>query len=275
MMEVLRASDAALPALIREVFGAREETQSPQKKRLLESSMWAFRADATYAIIGRKLAGEQPPFDLMAVYLGGTDVVGHRFWRYWAPQQFQHPPATADVENFESIIPDYYAYADRVIGDLKKAAGEDVTVFVVSDHGMKAVNTSHRFDSDDEGNFVPSGGHADGDPPGVFVAAGAGIRKMKGASAPGPFTKEPLAVVGSVRDVTPTLLALLAIPIGEDMNGRVLTDLLDPALLAAHPVRTVGTHDTQEWLESRPKAAIAAPDEEARREQLRALGYLE
>ena len=85
--------------------------------------MWAFRADATYASIGRKLAGEQPPFDLMAVYLGGTDVVGHRFWRYWAPQQFQYPPTSAEVGSFGSIIPDYYAHADRVIGDLKKAAG--------------------------------------------------------------------------------------------------------------------------------------------------------
>lgn len=120
-----------------------------------------------------------------------------------------------------------------------------------------------------------SGDHGYGDPPGVLVAAGAGIRKMKRANAPGPLTKEALSVVGSVRDVTPTLLALLAIPIGEDMDGHVLTDLLDPALLAANPVRTVGTHDTKEWLESRPKAVIAAPDEEQRREQLRALGYVE
>jgi arylsulfatase A-like enzyme len=236
--------------------------------------MWAFRADATYASIGSKLAGEQPPFDLMAVYLGGTDVVGHRFWRYWAPQQFQHPPTAAEVESFGSIIPDYYAYADRVIGELRRAAGEDVTVFVLSDHGMKAVNTFERFDSDGEGTIMNSGGHADGDP-GIFVAAGPGIRKMKGASAPGPLRKEALAVVGSVRDVTPTLLALLAIPIGADMDGRVLTNLLDAALLAAQPIRTVVTHDTREWLESRPKATIAAPDEEKRREQLRALGYLE
>ena len=162
-----------------------------------------------------------------------------------------------------------------MIGDLKRAAGEGVTVFVVSDHGMKATNTSHRFDSDGEGAFVNSGNHGYGDPPGVFVAAGQGIRRMQRASAAGPLTTEALVVVGSVRDVIPTLLALLGIPIGEDMDGRVLTHLLDPALLAAHPVRTVRTHDTQEWLESRPKAVIAAPDEEQRREQLRALGYVE
>ena len=84
---------------------------------------------------------------------------------------------------------------------------------------MKAKNTSHRFDSDDESARERSGGHGDGDPPGVFVAAGAGIRKMKGTNAPGRLTKEALAVVGSVRDVTPTLLALLAIPIGEDMTA--------------------------------------------------------
>ena len=150
MMEMLRDSDATLPALIREVFGASEEFLNPQGRRLLETSLWAFRADATYASIGRKLAASSPPFDLMAVYLGGTDIVGHRFWRYWAPQQFQHPPMAAEVESFANIIPDYCAYADRVIGELRKAAGEDITVFVVSDHGMKAVNTSYRFDSDDE-----------------------------------------------------------------------------------------------------------------------------
>ena len=39
------------------------------------------------------------------------------------------------------------------------------------------------------------------------------------------MTRENLESVGSVLDVTPTILAMLGIPAGEDMEGRVMSDV--------------------------------------------------
>jgi predicted AlkP superfamily pyrophosphatase or phosphodiesterase len=275
MFEQLRASQRELPRLRRELFGELEEPVGSQALGLLEASEWAFRADATYEAIARKLATEEPRFDLMAVYIGGTDVVGHRFWRYMEPGQFAHPPSEHDVRSFGRVIPSYYAYADRVIGSLRGAAGEEVTVIVVSDHGMGPVNVHRRFEAGDRGLLARSGGHPRGTRPGMLVAAGSGIARAPGRASLGRLRREDLRTVGSVLDVAPTLLALLGIPTGEDMDGRVLADVIDPAFLAAHPLRTVATHDTEEFLASRPRTDRAAPDEEERIEQLRALGYVE
>ena len=79
-------------------------------------------------------------------------------------------------------------------------------------------------------------------------------------------------MVGSVFDVTPTLLALLRIPGGEDMDGKVLTGLLSEGVPATPPIPS---HDSLEWLESRLERK---PPELDRREylaKLRALGCLE
>jgi hypothetical protein len=70
----------------------------------------------------------------------------------------------------------------------------------------------------------------------------------------------------SIYDVTPTVLAWLGLPVGEDMQGRVAH------FLEARPVATVTTHDV------RPVERLggASPEvEDAIVEQLRGLGYVE
>jgi hypothetical protein len=65
--------------------------------------------------------------------------------------------------------------------------------------------------------------------------------------------------------------------VAEDLDGRVLTDALDPTWLETHPVRHVATYagpavllEPGAW-ESRTDSPVDA----ALREQLRALGYIE
>jgi predicted AlkP superfamily phosphohydrolase/phosphomutase len=73
-------------------------------------------------------------------------------------------------------------------------------------------------------------------------------------------------------DLTPTILYLLDVPLPADLDGRVLADVLRPALLDERPVRYDERAETQpsefmsdEW---------TAEDEERMVEHLRDLGYL-
>jgi predicted AlkP superfamily phosphohydrolase/phosphomutase len=103
-----------------------------------------------------------------------------------------------------------------------------------------------------------SGGHGN-DTPGVFFAAGPNIQQ--GARLDDP----------SIFDITPTVLHLLGLPVGEDMAGRVLTELFTPGWLAAHPVQTIPTWETGE---RQGQTTESAADDEML-EELRALGYIE
>jgi hypothetical protein len=84
----------------------------------------------------------------------------------------------------------------------------------------------------------------------------------------GPAQAGELGVV-TERDVAPTVLHLVGLPVSQEMEGRVLTGAFTPAFAAAHPVRRVPTYGR------RPTArqAESAFDEEML-EQLRSLGYV-
>jgi len=260
-MSILEDVDGELPAITTEIFGELRFPLSPLGERLWSNCQWAFRADETYVEIALHLAETDPLPDLTLLYLGGTDVVGHRFWRYAYPDAFDNRPDEAQVENFGELIEDYYVYVDGRLGRLLEAYGPETTVFVLSDHGMHAANLDGRFDPDSPPENVNSGDHQDA-PPGVFIAAGP---LVPGSRRSGHSGGSELSTVGSVLDVTPTLLALMDIPVGEDMAGRVLI----PAL----PVRRIATHDSEEFFEAR---GLKAPrrSEQERLEQLRSLGYV-
>jgi hypothetical protein len=67
---------------------------------------------------------------------------------------------------------------------------------------------------------------------------------------------------------------LLGIPIGRDMDGDAIRELLTEELLERQPVRYVSAHTEPGWFARRPKATLADDGAAERIEQLRALGYL-
>lgn len=272
MMQVLEQVDNDLPALTREIFGKLRFPLSLLGRRLWDNCQWAFRADATYLRIALKLLKERQP-DLTLVYFGGPDVVGHRFWRYMDPDIYRHRPTTEQIANFGNVIEDYYAYMDRALGQLLKVSRTDVTVFVISDHGMHPVHMERRFDPDAPPANINSGEHQDA-PPGVLVAAGPRIRRMVSPGRPQDMTGSGLETVASVLDVTPTLLAMMGIPVGMDMDGVVRARLFnddDPIVQRPPPLPT---HDTAEFFAGRGLEAASHPGEKERLDQLRSLGYI-
>ena len=195
---------------------------SPFTKLMWDQSRWSFRADAVYASVAQRLASSKEPFDLLAVYIGGTDVASHRFWRYAHPEDFFSPPPAQEIADFGHVIDDYYIHLDRVIAALLAASPAGTSVVIASDHGFHTVNPRGTFSVDDAPDQWNSGNHLDA-PSGVFIAAGPGfVDATPGDSLALPFARSSLHDVGDVYDVLPTLLALKDIPVAQDFDGTVM-----------------------------------------------------
>jgi hypothetical protein len=84
-----------------------------------------------------------------------------------------------------------------------------------------------------------------------------------------------MATLGTCLDIAPTLLALKGLPIGSDMDGTFIQQIIEEKFLAAHPPSFVPTHDTWAWVKERPAKLLPVEVENERLEQLRSLGYIE
>jgi predicted AlkP superfamily phosphohydrolase/phosphomutase len=159
------------------------------------------------------------PTDVTAIYLRGVDDVSHLFWAAGHPE-CGIPVSDESRAMFGETVERYYEYADRLVGELLDAFGSGGTVLVCSDHG---------FDGPRRGK--KPGGIRDHGPVGVLVISGDNVPH-------GVRIAEH-----SVRDITPTILALSGMPVAGDMDGTVIEDAIDPAYLRAHPVRSIDTYE--------------------------------
>jgi predicted AlkP superfamily phosphohydrolase/phosphomutase len=186
------------------------------------------------------------------VLFWGIDPMSHLFWNCFDPESWHGEPVppVALAANRERI-PDYYRKIDGYIGRLVALAGEDAIVLVVSDHGFGPGSI----------RLIGPGTPLSGDhrKEGILVAAGGPIRR--GVRLDG----------ASIVDVTPTVLYLLGLPVGADMDGRVIEGLFETPL--ARPLAAIASWEGDEPA-GPPAAPIASPIDEEIREQLRALGYL-
>ena len=73
-------------------------------------------------------------------------------------------------------------------------------------------------------------------------------------------------------DMMPTLLYLLGVPVPTGLDGRVLTEAIDPAYLLAHPVQAPGAAPAPAAAQSAPYSAEESAEVE---ERLKALGYVD
>lgn len=78
------------------------------------------------------------PWDFFMMVEMGPDRIQHAFWRYCDPEHPGYEPGNP----FESTLIDYYRHLDEQLGELLSLAGDDAAIFVVSDHGAKAMKGS-------------------------------------------------------------------------------------------------------------------------------------
>jgi predicted AlkP superfamily phosphohydrolase/phosphomutase len=76
---------------------------------------------------------QREPWDFFMHVVRDSDEMAHFFWAAGDPTHPQHTPALAAA--FGVALRDYYTQVDGWVGKLVEAAGADVDVLVVSDHG--------------------------------------------------------------------------------------------------------------------------------------------
>jgi len=77
---------------------------------------------------------KQEPWDFFMVVFRDTDELAHYFWKH---MDAEHPAHNHQHdEQWASTLKDYYIHLDQWIGRLVDAAGPDVDILVMSDHGM-------------------------------------------------------------------------------------------------------------------------------------------
>jgi tetratricopeptide (TPR) repeat protein len=145
------------------------------------------------------------PWDFFAVYFDAIDHFCHVFMRY-------HPPRQAwiserDFELYHNVVSMAYQFHDRMLGTLLEKAGGDTTVFLMSDHGFHPDHLRPASIPD-----IPAGPAVEHRDFGILAIAGPGVQKDRVLHGP------------SVLDVAPTILTLYGLPVGDDMDGRVLSE---------------------------------------------------
>ncbi|MCH7959925.1 MAG: alkaline phosphatase family protein, partial [Candidatus Hydrogenedentes bacterium] len=78
---------------------------------------------------------QREPWDFFMIVFGESDTVSHHFWMYHDADSPRHR------DEFRDAIQQVYTRLDAAVGALVDAAGEDVTVGVVSDHGFGGSGT--------------------------------------------------------------------------------------------------------------------------------------
>ncbi len=227
--------------------------EGDELRRRFEGLKTVIATDETSRSVALHLA-EQMPVDFYAVYLKGIDGVCHLYWVDMLPDS--GPEITPEeTEFFGDVIERYYEEMDAVLAEFLELADENTTVVVTSDHGHsgpKPAGDGYRW------------GIAMHDPTGVVAFWGKDI-------AAGVELDD-----ASVLDITPTLLALMGMPVADDMDGKVLSNAIDPAFLRAHPVSRTDTYETGDNDASGDGTEpIESPIDDEVRERLRALGYIE
>jgi Flp pilus assembly protein TadD/predicted AlkP superfamily phosphohydrolase/phosphomutase len=238
------------PAEFDDHVGGRYDPSDPiQNFRLVHATT------ETYRRVGLKLA--ERPSRLYGIYFELLDAVSHLFVRHMPPAMDGIP--AEDALKFGGTVEEIYRYQDEIIGDFLSHCDDQTTVIVLSDHGFRSGPQRLRSDSRIHG----------------LGGAAAEWHRLHGVFVmQGPHTRQGAVLEqASVLDVTPTVLYLLGLPIASDMDGRVLTEAFEPEFVENHPVLQIPSYETGEARE--PEAPIASPDDEALRERLAALGYVE
>lgn len=200
---------------------------------------------------------ENEPWDFMAVYYDMIDTAGHVFMPY-------HPPrmshvSESDFDLYRGVMERVYVFHDQMLARLLELAGDDTTVIVVSDHGFYSDERRPRsLAQGDSPEALAANWHR---PFGAICIAGAGIKsdeRIHGAT---------------LVDVAPTVLMLLGLPTGADMDGRPLVQAL------AQPVQVEAIESWDKTVGDAgmhpPEMRIDPVSAQATLDQLVALGYVE
>jgi len=229
--------DQDLSAAVQSVAGEKDDAYS--------CLHLAWQSDHYYEQVIQTLVALSPP-NLFLGYWKSPDIAGHCFFKFADPGAPAAGVAPEDLRRFRHTVERFYLQVDQWLGQLAPKLPRDAIVIIVSDHG---------FQRNADGEW----GHIENAPPGIILFSGPGIR------AGARITQ------AHVLDVMPTLLYLLGLPQGQDMPGRVLTEVFDASREDPTGLTWISTYEAGQRHSSHPTPSSV--DDEINR-GLRALGYL-
>lgn len=207
-----------LAALLREIAPAAATAGKKDRRPGLIAGEWA-RARTVHAAALEVLAYERGhardpggAWDCMMVFHDAIDTIGHHVMEA-RPPRMRHVPAE-DVRVYGDVMDRVYERHDAMLGELLEAAGPDVTVILLSDHGFYSDDRRPVAEGwrNETGQAAEARWHR---PEGMLVLSGPGFGRGRTIAAP------------TLLDIAPTALVALGLPIGRDMDGRVIAEAFE------------------------------------------------
>ncbi|MEO7100485.1 MAG: tetratricopeptide repeat protein [Luteolibacter sp.] len=206
---------------------------------------YSMQSAATY------LMEMDPDWDFMAVYFRAIDEISHFFMHYHPPQMEGIPDA--DFEMYQDVVNGTYRAHDMMLQRLIHLAGPDTAILLVSDHGFHSDHLRPKFTPS-----VPAGITVWHRAQGVIMASGPG------------FKQDTLIHGARLLDVAPTILHYFGLPVGEDMEGRVLSE----AFSEHRPIITIPTWENPDGPKHN-RGSLSTEESKALLDQFVALGYID
>ena len=233
--------------------GAELDQTNPRNQQLL-NSLRKITADAATIHAAGTYILEHEEWDFVGIYYDAIDHYGHGFMKFNPPKIER--VSQEDYDMWNNVVTAGYRYHDMMLGRLLEMVDDDTIVMLVSDHGFHPGALRPKAIPKE-----PAGPAAEHSPYGIVVVKGPGIKK------------DEQVFGASLIDVTPTLLHAFGLPVGKDMDGKVLTSIFENP----EPIETIpswenvpgecGMHAKDVQMD--PYAAKEALD------QLVALGYID
>ena len=163
-------------------------------------------AEAASIHAAATLALEQQEWDFAAIYWDTIDHFCHGFMNFSPPQM--KGIKDEEFKLYKHVVDGAYRLMDSMLARILQLAGDECTVFLTSDHGFKSGDMRQRQTPNEPAG--PAYHHRN---VGVFCAKGPGIKR------------DEIVYGASLLDITPTILTLLGLPVGEDMDGKPLVEI--------------------------------------------------
>lgn len=179
-----------------------------KKKDKLAKSIAKILANAASVHAASTYLQRETEWDFMAVYHDAIDHFCHGAMKFNPPQR----PGIKDDDynNYKDIVTAGYVFHDMMLERTLSMIDDNTTVIIVSDHGFHSDHLRPKYFLKEPA--APAQEHSSF---GMICMRGPGIRKGE-------------EIIGaSILDLTPTILALYGLPIGDTMEGKPLTQAFD------------------------------------------------
>ena len=210
-VEGLRVHPAQIPTDMIKIFVPKAESVDQEK----DHSLMMLKAMIAETLTIKNTALwmiENTVWDFTAVYFNELDQLSHRFMPFHPPKLKWVPEEYFNI--YYNVITATYTFYDTILLDLMEKAGEDTNIILLSDHGFRT------------GDFRIK------DHPKISASIALDHMEYGVLGMYGPAFKNKEEILhASLLDIAPTVLSLYDLPVGKDMDGKVLTEVFKKSSL--------------------------------------------